>query len=122
MIHKLPRAIAMIVLFFIYIPVWWYEWFNILMNILILLLLACGIYELIVAILEITGKNTTKKTDNALAGEPSQQPAQPLPQETVQTQPEQNAEVAQEKPQEEQPAEVKQEEVPVEAKDVEAQE
>ena len=71
MIHKLPRAIAMIVLFFVYIPIGWYEWFDIIMGIFILLNLACGIYELVMAILEITGKNTTTKTDNALAGEQS---------------------------------------------------
>lgn len=145
MIHKIPRAIAMIVLFFVYIPVGWGAWYDIIMGIFILLLLACGIYELVIAILEIINKNGTKKADNTLAGEPSQPQvqAQPQPQpetqvqapvqaepqplpETVPTQPEENKEVIEEKPQQiEQPAEVKQEEamtVAVEAKDVEAQE
>ena len=50
------------------------------------------------AIIEKVGKNTTTKTNNTLAGEPSQPQAQPQPQQqsqpqdTVPTQPEQNKE------------------------------
>lgn len=91
-IHRLPRSIGMIVLFFVYLPMWWDVWYDIIMDVFVLLLIVCGIYELVMAILEIVGKSNTTRTDNALVGESSQHQTQPQPQETLPTQPTQNKE------------------------------